>query len=134
MVLLALASTFGAWSFVAGLSEFQNQVGVTCSCSNRNLRWPFQPPPFVGNNYFCETAITGLVHHTFDVLHSGDPLWDGEGCGSTSTCCEKNQPPWFCATLPGATDDNLELRICSDQPRSDEDVLVSFVEIYVALA
>ena len=119
------------WTFAAGLSELDNRVGVTCDCSNSNLNWPYQVPSFVGRNYFCETGNIG-PDHTFDSIISDDPLWDGMGCGPTSTCCQLNHPPWFCTSLPQPTSDDLELRICRDGERSDEDVLVSFIELYVA--
>ena len=59
-----------------------------------------------------------------------DPLWDGEGCGDTSTCCEFNSPPWFCRDLPESTTDDIELRLCSDQDISNEDTGIEIVNIY----
>ena len=32
--------------------------------------------------------------------YTADPLWDGEGCDETNTCCDFNSPPWFCKDLP----------------------------------
>ena len=60
-----------------------------------------------------------------------DPLWEGEGCGGSSTCCRFNSPPWFCQRLKNHTSDDLELRLCSLFDSYDEDKLVSLVEIYV---
>jgi len=61
-------------------------------------------------------------------------MWDGEGCGRFSTCCdhESGDPPrpWFCKDLPGPTTDSIELRICRDDGRSDEDG-VEVIELYV---
>ena len=41
---------------------------------------------------------------------------DGEGCGSTNTCCYDPQrevnPPWFVKTLSSPTSDNIEMRMC----------------------
>ena len=56
-------------------------------------------------------------------LNHEDPLWDGVGCGSASTCCSFNNLPWFMRDLlaPGITDD-IELRLCRDEIRSNEDV------------
>ena len=59
-----------------------------------------------------------------------DPLWDGEGCGPTSSCCQLNNPPWFCVALEAATTEDIELRICHDQDASDEGVEVTLVEIF----
>ncbi len=29
------------WTFAAGLSELEQQVGLTCNCTNANRDWPF---------------------------------------------------------------------------------------------
>ena len=42
--------------------------------------------------------------------YTSDPLWDGEGCGGNSTCCEFNNLPWFYKDLPQPTTDDIELR------------------------
>ncbi len=104
---------------------------VNCPCTNNNYDWPFNIPAFIGNNYFCETGNRG-PGFTNLMVHSDDPLCYGAGCGPTSSCCQLNSPPWFCVSLPEPTTDDLELRICIDQPLYDEDVVVSLVEIYVA--
>ena len=73
------------------------------------------------------TLDLDLIIHM--IVYSDNPLWDGEGYGLTNACCEFNNPPWFCTTLPQLTTDDLELRICHDQHASDENVLVSLVDI-----
>ena len=64
-------------------------------------------------------------------VHTDNLLWDGEGCGPTNDCCELNNFLWFCTTLPEPTSDDLELRICRNEDSSNEDVIVSFVDITV---
>ena len=64
------------------------------------------------------------------VLFTDDPLWDGAGCSGGSSCCEFNNPPWFCKTLPQPTTDDIELRLCFSNPASDEDTPIQLVEIY----
>ena len=121
------------WSFATALFEndpnYARYTGHVCSCTNTNFAWPHQVPSFVGNNYFCDTANPGP--HWASSVYSDDPLWDGEGCGPTNTCCAFNSPPWFCTTLPQPTTNDIELRICADQEPSDEDSLISLVDIYV---
>ena len=39
--------------------------------------------------------------------------------------------PWFLKTLDETTTDNIELRVCSDQGLSDEDIPLDIIEIYV---
>jgi hypothetical protein len=84
----------------------------------------------VGQDYFCETGITGAFSNGL-FYPDGDPLWDGEGCGSGSTCCELNDPPYFCKSLTEPTTDHIEVRICADQQISDEDTPIELIEIFV---
>ena len=87
------------------------------------------PPLFVGNDYFCDTAIdTGI---SGGVFYNDDPLWDGAGCGPQSTCCSFNSPPWFYKQLPQTTTDDIEMRVCRDQSRANEDIAIEIVELYV---
>ena len=107
------------WSFVSTLYETHPIISVqtseyVCPCTTSDIVWPFQIPSFVGNNYFCDTGNTGPFFQS-STVYADDPLWDGEGCEFTSTCCEFNNPPWFCMTLPQPTTDDIELRICCDQ-------------------
>lgn len=87
------------------------------------------PPSFVGDDLFCESgAHDGNVPP--DILFADDPLWDGMDCrGHEAPCC--NGPPWFYKELPAATSANIELRLCSDQERADEEVSFQIVELYV---
>ena len=78
------------WTFAASLTEL-SLAGVENVCPCTNSLSPQQIPSFVGQDYFCETGITGPESvNTF--YPDGDPLWDGEDCGSGSTCCELNGP------------------------------------------
>jgi hypothetical protein len=87
---------------------------------------------FVGNDYFCETGVSSgqFFSNTF---YAADPLWDGQGCGPTSTCCTFNNPPWFCKQLPHPTNADLEVRLCSlDRACAIIDnTPVELIEIYV---
>ena len=88
-------------------------------------------PAFVGNDYFCDTAEPGrgAIDGKF---YSNDPLWDGQGCGSTSTCCEFNNPPWFCKELPHPTTDDIEMRLCENDDPSEDDSPFEVIELYVS--
>ena len=99
------------WSFAAAV-DTNYRSAWNCACTNTNESWPFQNcfPSFVGSNYFCATGNEG-PRSPLTQFHSEDPLWDGEGCGSTNTCCQLNSPPWLCITLPRATMDDIELTI-----------------------
>ena len=118
------------WTFAAAFSEDSDNPAFVCDCTNTDQNWPYQVPSFVGNNYFCDTGNTGQGN-LFSSVYSEDPLWDGEGCGPTNTCCQLNNPPWFCTTLPEPTTDDLEVRICRNEDSSNEDVIVGLIELYV---
>ena len=116
------------WSFVAALSDTTDSpTQYNCPCSKSGT-WPHDVPSFIGSSYFCDSGNEKGPSASFGQVFADDLLWDGNGCGFTSTCCEFNNPPWFYANLPVTTFDDLELRICGGG--SDEDV-VSFIELYV---
>ena len=104
----------------------------SCPCINPALPWPYEVPSYVGDSYFCDTG-THTFTENYNNVFMDNPLWDGEGCGGSSTCCSLNSPPWFCQHLKYHTSDDLELRLCSFEHSCCEDKLVSLVEIYVKL-
>ena len=113
------------WTFAAARSESDND----CPCLNVGT---ITVPSFVGNDYFCDTG-TPIISNSF---HLDDPLWDGRGCGPTSTCCSFNNPPWFSKQLPSPTTDDIEMRLCANNHHAvynlgDEDVTVQTVELLV---
>ena len=118
------------WTFAAALSEAHSNLQWICKCTNTTNIWPYEIPGFIGNNTFCDSGNKGRAE-TSSVVFENDPLWDGEGCGTYSSCCQENRPPWFCTSLPSPTSDDIELRLCFGEIFNDEDILVSLVEIYV---
>ena len=103
----------------------------SCPCINSTLTWPYEVPSYVGESYFCDTGAHTFPDYDYNKVFMDDPLWDGEGCGGSSTCCSFSSPPWFCQRLIYHTSDDLELRLCSFSGNDFEDKLVSLVEIYV---
>ena len=116
------------WSFVNGADEGSGtNAAIICPCvTGSTLNYI---PSFVGQNYFCETGITRWngTHGVF--WPDGDPLWDGQGCGASSTCCSFNSPPWFSVQLPSPTTDDFEVRICSFITSADTPI--ELLELYV---
>ena len=120
------------WSFVGALYE-QDPNYIThwnCPCTNTNVSWPHQVPSFINNDYFCDTG-NPEPGYSSTIYYINDPLWDGKGCSSTSTCCEFNYPPWFCKSLPQPTSDDLEIRNCYADLSSHEDRLITLIDVYV---
>ena len=105
------------WSLAAAAnSEFY------CPCTSSSNSYTHLPS-LVGNDYSCEYEGT----NTFTYY---DRLWDGQGCSATlQTCCDKGS--WFCKDLPQPTTDGIEVRLCCDETRSNEDVYVEHFELYV---
>ena len=113
------------WTFAAALDEFGDDDDAICQCSHSS-RSGNSSPSFVGQDYFCDSGVQGQFNINFDDhLQTGNPLWDGSGCGSDSTCCSFNNPPWFHKELTPSTNDDIEMRVCSDQSRSNEDVAIT---------
>ena len=114
------------WTFSGSVSEAGAFSADVCPCTNPGSTQ--SAPPFVGTDYFRETAVSGTFA---DVLYPDDPLWDGENCGSGSTCCEFNDPPYFCKTLSQPTTDDIEVRICADDLLENEDTPIELIEVFV---
>ena len=114
------------WTFVGAVDEVQNQR--VCPCTNINNTVSIVIPPYVGSDYFCDTGSKTHVEYKF---YPDDPLWDGQGCGRLNTCCSFNNPPWFMKQLPSSTSDDIEMKLCADEPPSNEDITFETVELYV---
>ncbi len=97
------------WSFAAG-----HGVTFRCPCDSTDRGFAPLPPSFVGDNYFCDGEYNGA-------------LWDGQDC--TSDCCTFNSPPYFSATLPAPTSDDIEVRMCSDE--SSGEPYIALLQLYV---
>ena len=112
------------WTFAASYSA--DEINNQCSCSaqpDSNI-----VPSFVGGDFFCDTASkTGYEEITF----KDNPLWDGQGCDSQTTCCSFNNPPWFCKQLPQSTTDDIEMRLCLNYPTDFGNILIEQIEIFV---
>ena len=116
------------WTFAAAAYEAYRNPHVVCPCNRTNTPYTGRVPPFIGEDYFCDTGNRNMWTYQY---YLNDPLWDGAGCGPTSTCCEFNTPPWFCKELHQPTTDDIELRLCVDEGLGNEDVLLEQYEIFV---
>ena len=114
------------WTFAAYPGDDYTETRSICPCSQPSLNVP-PPLSFVGSNYFCDTAAETRQSG----WHLNDPLWDGEGCSSTSTCCSFNNPPWFTATLPQHTTDDIEVRICDNDSNQHDDTAIVLLNLYI---
>ena len=118
------------WTFANALDEYPNPplYSHRCPCTNVDEQRTINIPSFVGNDYFCETGVPPGQSFSNSVFYADDPLWNGQGCGSTSTF---SNPPRFCKQLPQSTNADLEVRLCSAGPASYENTPIELIEIYV---
>ena len=117
------------WTFAGANSENVREPAYICSCTNTALSSAVPPTPsFVGDDYFCDTGATTAPAK---LDNADNPLWDGAGCGSQSTCCSFNNPPWFYKQLPQSNTNDIEMRVCRDEGTANEDFAIEVVEIYV---
>ena len=124
------------WTFASGIAEAHDEYACPCALSGLG-RYNANPPPFVGDDYFCESGNSGV--HTSESwgVFRNDPLWDGDGCSVGNSCCSLNNPPYFTKQLPASTTDDIEMRICGRETinsRSEGggcDTLIGLIELYV---
>ena len=85
----------------------------------------------MGVDYFCDTGAKSYSFPGVPSPYFDNPLWDGAGCVSDGMCCFINNPPCFIKHLLMPTADDVEMRMCRDQDRKDEDILIEQVELMV---
>ena len=98
------------WTYTAAI-KFGSDIDRCTTCDR-------DKPFYIGTNFTCtaEYCFAWPCDHT-------NAIWtDGLSCAGKET---------FYRQLSESTADNIEMRVCRDQDRSDEDILISFVEIFV---
>ena len=119
------------WSYISGISSITNSI-YSCPC-NTGAASNNKVQQFVGEHYYCESGNNNN-NVNGGTLYTTDPLWDGNECLShEAPCCSSpNMLPWFFRDYGNDTStDYLELRVCGDEARSNEDTPVQLYEIYV---
>ena len=111
------------WTFAAALDRNDNVTGERSShCPCRFEENPFEPPPFVKEDYFCDAGNEEFM--TGETGLQIDPLWGGTDC----LCCDN--PPWFYKQLPQPTTDDIEMRVCNNESNG-ENIGIQEIEIYI---
>ena len=115
------------WTYAVGASDDINLPNANCPCAA--TPGP-DPPAFVGNHYYCESASIGPP--TTSVYYTSDVLWDGNGCyHANNNCCTNPDLPWFFRQFSRSMNDYLEARICNTEEFRDENGLVESIELYI---
>ena len=91
----------------------------------------FTEYPMVVHEYRCPCAAKGVPLNWQEKWYLDDPLWDGAGCPTGNSCCSNSGLPYFHRTLPCVTTDNIEVRLCADEPQPEEDIGLEELELYV---
>ena len=113
------------WTYAGGTRE-QGTNYWNCPCNNGS-EYTNYVIPFVGNDYYCESA---RGDQSTPQLFTNDPLWDGQDChGREATCCTSPKMPWFVKTLHEAVKDDIELNICGRS--SGYGSPIDLVELYI---
>ena len=114
------------WSYIAGQQSDKNRN--YCPCNRGST---IQTQGFIGDHYYCESGSNSTASHS--TLYSSDPLWDGKNClALEAPCCKSPNLPWFHRDYDDATStDYLELRVCRNARRKDEDIPLQLYEIYI---
>ena len=111
------------WTFASGRGErFDDAFNCPCSTSQA-----LNPPSFVGNNYYCESASWYCCNH--DTYFYNDTLWDGAGC--VDNCCDDTSQPWFYRQLNQTTQDDIEARICAAGFFVHRSILIDQLQLYI---
>ena len=119
------------WTFAAAQS-LNGSFETTCPCIRPGEEFPDGIiPDFVAQDYFCDTGVPLGSSPAFNVYYGDNPLWDGEGCEGGSQCCEFNCPPWFNKVLPQSTTDDIEVRICTEDPNLIVGFPFDLLEIFI---
>ena len=117
------------WTFASGWftgSHNSSWPTTRCPCDNGNT---YPSPPFVGNDYFCESVITQM--NSQHIFYPNATLWDGQVCAGGGTCCKLNNPPRFTKNLANSTTEDIELRLCLYSNSYSSDIALEQLELYV---
>ncbi len=117
------------WTFTAMQDESAKNRFYGCRCGSNAFDGSI--PLFVKDDFFCETGVNRGSRHIRGQYHVENPLWDGKGCGTFPSGCEGTRSPWFVKEYSFSINSQIELRLCTDEPRSDEDVVVEQIYIYI---
>ena len=96
------------WTLSA-IVNFDNPTDICSVCDDNK-------PSYVGMDYSCD-----VVEQCRDSC-SPRQIWGDNQCKGSNT---------FFKNLMQPTSDDIEMRVCTDQDENDEEIFLSFVELYV---
>ena len=122
------------WTLAIGVVESATGIGPfvigVCPCRPDFVA---SIPPFIGDDYFCESGLNGedlitIIAQLANMpYYLDDPLWDGRQC--FGDCCRGS--PFVKTLANGPTTDPLEIRICNLEFGIMGNIVVEEIKIYV---
>ena len=114
------------WTFTSMPSWFYKDHENGCPGKLSNTS---HIPSFISRDYFCETGVD--LGESALKLHTEQPLWDGVGVGTFPSGFDGMRSPWFVKKLPNLVKKNINMRVCMDENRDNEDILIEKIFFYV---
>ena len=115
------------WTYAGGFQERYFHF-CNCPCSPRPGA---RSPPFVCQDFYCETATFYPPPEANRQWYTNNTLWDGKDCNPASHCCNNALAPWFRRTLQEKTTEDIEVRWCVIQQVQRDRVGTELLELYV---
>ena len=126
------------WTFVAGISEGNPIWSGVCPCDVYHTTSTIHIPPFVGNDYFCESGVNEpwhsmshgtMDHATYSILmtHYGMERTVSPAAHVAHNIILHILP----SRLPTPTTDDIEARVCLSWTLQLANLAVELVELYV---
>jgi len=112
------------WTYAGGLYDGRIDRTWNCPCGGG-----LAPPPFVGNDYYCESGTN--TSFLYSAYYFEDPLWDGFNCLRNTDCCSNHNQPWFFQELNEVTSSDIEARLCTLDDFNTNVILVDQFELYI---
>ena len=113
------------WSLAGGYADPGDGGNANCPCAGKST---YKPPYFVNDDLYCESGSHSSPDYKW---YMGNPLWDGQGCHSSSRCCDNRRQPWFWRTLPDTANSDIEVRWMTAQEHTYGTVGIEQLELYV---
>ena len=114
------------WTYVAGYADDTTGRAGNCPCAAGPGH---AADSFVRDHYYCEAGGTAALS---GIYYLDDPLWDGSGCvQANNNCCTDVGMPWFYRQFPAAQEDDVEVRLCTDEAVNNEAVVVDQLQLFV---
>ena len=113
------------WTYAVGQHQFVLPLRTSLLACCPSNGYGAGPWDFVGDNYFCSS---GNPNNYWSHKLYNTTLWSNIQ-GNCSFCGKEDLS--FCVELETSTTEDLELRVCTDQPLFDEDIRIESIEFYI---